>query len=647
MADNVLDVRIEHAVEHDELVEGINTQLPADNSVPKNGEIVFNRTRTNFKVGDGSKTYSQLSNFVKTIAAASGEHINETNIPTVTASTAGDTTTFTFDYLKGETGAQGTGISSIVCTSSSGLVDTYTITYTNSSTSTFTVTNGADGTGVAIKASEVECTQIGDAYIDSNGCLQVLTSLNPRIFTNAGEIKGPQGDSLSFNWDGTQLGVRVGDSGAYSYVDLKGDDGTTPTVTTSSIQGGHNVAFSYGQGDSRNTNFDVMDGISPAVSVSSITGGHQISITDATHTTIPLTFNVLDGNDGSKWHSGTAVTTTTSAIPTGVVVGDYYLNTSTSDVWKCISTTNNTKWGFVCNIKGYSPTASVTKLNGIATITITDSNGTTTETVSDGTDGVDGATWFSGTTNPSNVTNAKVGDFYLNTNTYHIYECTAIINNVQTWNDKGSIKGVDGWGTFNFRGGAFGNDYSYNTAYSDLTKNTASLYAYNLSTVNLFAGNNITFKPVKAYGDTSNTLIGYEISATGGGGSYTLPIASANTLGGIMVGSNLSISSNGTLSATDTTYSVASEQATEGLLITGSDFEEPPLITENNSAISSVPIHYSETYKTIQGEEEVEEDKPIHSVNIYDIILAIQNDENLRAAFKSALEGEYTPTPKE
>lgn len=43
----------------------------------------------------------------------------------------------------GATGATGNGIASITKTGTSGLVDTYTITYTNGQTSTFTVTNGA------------------------------------------------------------------------------------------------------------------------------------------------------------------------------------------------------------------------------------------------------------------------------------------------------------------------------------------------------------------------------------------------------------------------------------------------------------------------------------------------------------------------
>lgn len=45
----------------------------------------------------------------------------------------------------GEDGADGLGITSITKTGTVGLVDTYTITFTDTSTSTFTVTNGADG----------------------------------------------------------------------------------------------------------------------------------------------------------------------------------------------------------------------------------------------------------------------------------------------------------------------------------------------------------------------------------------------------------------------------------------------------------------------------------------------------------------------
>lgn len=73
-----------------------------------------------------------------------------------TASYDVDEGVFTFGIPrgnKGDTGDTGVGISSITKTGTSGLVDTYTITYTDSSTSTFTVTNGDDGDdGVGIRS---------------------------------------------------------------------------------------------------------------------------------------------------------------------------------------------------------------------------------------------------------------------------------------------------------------------------------------------------------------------------------------------------------------------------------------------------------------------------------------------------------------
>lgn len=49
------------------------------------------------------------------------------------------------DGLDGTDGLNGSGIASIVKTGTVGLVDTYTITYDDASTSTFDITNGADG----------------------------------------------------------------------------------------------------------------------------------------------------------------------------------------------------------------------------------------------------------------------------------------------------------------------------------------------------------------------------------------------------------------------------------------------------------------------------------------------------------------------
>lgn len=50
--------------------------------------------------------------------------------------------------------------------------------------------NGSDGTGINLKPSREECTQVGDAYIDDNGHIQVY---NGSTFIDGGEIKGPRG----------------------------------------------------------------------------------------------------------------------------------------------------------------------------------------------------------------------------------------------------------------------------------------------------------------------------------------------------------------------------------------------------------------------------------------------------------------------
>lgn len=93
----------------------------------------------------------------------------------------------------GADGADGNGIASITKTATSGLVDTYTITYTDGTTSTFTVTNGEDGangnkwyrgTGIAGKSatptvypySGVTDANVGDMFLNpTEGAIYACT----------------------------------------------------------------------------------------------------------------------------------------------------------------------------------------------------------------------------------------------------------------------------------------------------------------------------------------------------------------------------------------------------------------------------------------------------------------------------------------
>lgn len=69
-----------------------------------------------------------------------------------TVTNSGTSSAAVFDFsipqgIQGSTGPTGNGIASIDKTGTSGLVDTYTVTYTDGNSDTFTVTNGRDGTG--------------------------------------------------------------------------------------------------------------------------------------------------------------------------------------------------------------------------------------------------------------------------------------------------------------------------------------------------------------------------------------------------------------------------------------------------------------------------------------------------------------------
>lgn len=52
---------------------------------------------------------------------------------------------------------------------------------------------GKDGTSVSLKPDAESCQVIGDSYLDENGHLQMLDSLEPRHFKDCGVFRGPQG----------------------------------------------------------------------------------------------------------------------------------------------------------------------------------------------------------------------------------------------------------------------------------------------------------------------------------------------------------------------------------------------------------------------------------------------------------------------
>ena len=119
---------------------------------------------------------------------------------------------------KGEKGDTGNGIVDIKKTSTSGLIDTYTITYTNGTTSTFTVNNGASATH------------------SWNGTTLTVTSESG---TSSADLKGETGDVGPQGEQGIQ-----GEAGktAYQYAQ---EGGYTGTETEFAEKLASNSGYSY------------------------------------------------------------------------------------------------------------------------------------------------------------------------------------------------------------------------------------------------------------------------------------------------------------------------------------------------------------------------------------------------------------------
>lgn len=291
--------------------------------------------------------------------------------------------------------------------------------YTFKDGSTITVKNGSKGstgaaatwfsgsavtgTSTTAKTFTVSGSKAGDMYLNT-GTSNVYKATAANQWVYLCNIKGPQG--------------------------TPGNNGTTPTIKAAA---GGNIG---------------------AVGTPSVTA-------NTSGTTTTFTFNNLKGQKGDTgatvtWHTGTAVTGTAATVA-GAKTGDMYLNTKTYNVYK---STGTNKWAGVCNIKGANGTTPTIKaaagsnINSVGTPTVsaTTSGATTTFTFNNlkGQKGETGATitWHTGTDVPNAgvhaVTNAKVGDMYLNTHTCDVFKAANAVQASFNWVLVCNIKGAKG-----------------------------------------------------------------------------------------------------------------------------------------------------------------------------------------------------------
>lgn len=232
-------------------------------------------------------------------------------------------------------------ISSIAKTGTEGLVDTYTITYNDGTTSTFTVTNGAAGT-----APTITMTATADATSSANPTVTVTrtgSDASPNFAFAFSGLKGAKGDT--------------GATGATGADGQNGTDGVSPEVTIGTITGGHSVTITDADHPSGQT-FDVMDGqdgqdgtdgtdgtdgYSPVVTITPITGGNRVNITDADHPS-GQNFDVMNGTGSGDMLA--SVYDSTSAVASAGGIADYVASQIPSISGKADKVTSATSGNF-------------------------------------------------------------------------------------------------------------------------------------------------------------------------------------------------------------------------------------------------------------------------------------------------------------
>jgi fructose-specific component phosphotransferase system IIB-like protein len=174
--------------------------------------------------------------------------------------------------------------------------------------------NGQDGVGISNTVLNSDYT-LTLTFTDGTS----YTTPSIRGETGATGQTGPQGPAGQ-NGSNGQDGVGIAnavlnsdytltltftDGTSYTTPSIRGETGATGATGErgpQGVQGERGLQGETGpQGPAGQNGSNGQDGVSPTVSVTTITGGHQVSITDAQGTD---TFNVMDGSDGSPGQTG-------------------------------------------------------------------------------------------------------------------------------------------------------------------------------------------------------------------------------------------------------------------------------------------------------------------------------------------------------
>lgn len=276
----------------------------------------------------------------------------------------------------------GKGITGVSKTSSEGLVDTYTITFTDDTTAIFTVTNGADGqtgsagatgaTGNGISSiAKGNSEGLIDTYIITftDGTTTTFAVTNGKDGANGSD--GAAGNGITSIVKGDTVGL------VDSYI-INFSNGTTFTFTvTNGADGNDGSAGAAGNGISS------VD----KIGTEGLVDTYKITFTDGTSTTFTIT-NGAAGNDGAAGATGNGIASIVKTNTEGLV--DTYTITFTDSTTTTFTVTNGSQGSQGIQGETGNGILSVAKTGTeglVDTYTITFTDGTTTTfTVTNGQD---------------------------------------------------------------------------------------------------------------------------------------------------------------------------------------------------------------------------------------------------------------------
>ena len=304
-------------------IDGVDTTKPAQGIKGETGNGISKIEKTSIDglvdtytitFTNGDTTTFTVTNGSQGIQGIQGETGNDGHSPIITIGENGNwfidgqDTTKPAQGIKGDTG---NGISKIEKTSTEGLVDTYTITFTNGDTTTFTVTNGSQGiqgiqgeTGNDGHSPIITIGENGNWFIDGQDTTKPAQGIKGDTGNGISKIEKTSTEGLvdtytiTFtNGDTTTFTVTNGSQGIQGIQGEAGNDGHSPIITI---------------GENGNWFIDGQDTTKPAQGVQGETGNgiskiektstdglvdtYTITFTNGTTTT----FTITNGESGKS-----------------------------------------------------------------------------------------------------------------------------------------------------------------------------------------------------------------------------------------------------------------------------------------------------------------------------------------------------------